>query len=78
VYDAVALGTRVIASEIPVNRDVNRGMEHETVRFSPVKSAEALAEEMQGASSHLQPVSKARSDRSVRFDSPDFHSDALI
>jgi glycosyltransferase involved in cell wall biosynthesis len=74
VYDAVAVGTRVIASDIPVNREI----EHETVCFSPVKSAEALAEEMQRASSHLQSVSKARSDRSMRFDSPDFHSDALI
>ena len=74
MYDAVALGTRVIASDIPVNREI----EHRNGALFPVKSAEALAEEMQGASSHLQLVSKARSDRSVRFDSPDLHSYTFV
>ena len=43
VYDAVAVGTPVIASDIPVNREI----EHESVRFFPARSAEKLVQEME-------------------------------
>jgi len=45
VYDAVAVGTRVIASDISVNREIER----DSVRFFRSQSPESLAEEMQRA-----------------------------
>jgi glycosyltransferase involved in cell wall biosynthesis len=45
VYDAVAIGTRVIASDIPVNLEIN----HPTVRFFTAGSSKALSEALQEA-----------------------------